>query len=93
MSIVIIGGNECMVRKYKSICEEHKCCAKIFPKLSCDMKCRIGNPDVMVLFTSTMSHEMVRCALNTAKRVGGVAVERSHSSSATALKNILAQYA
>ena len=25
MSVVIIGGNECMERQYKKICEKHKC--------------------------------------------------------------------
>ena len=30
MSVVIIGGNECMERQYKKICEKHKCKAKVF---------------------------------------------------------------
>ena len=25
MSVVIIGGNECMVCKYKSLCKEYQC--------------------------------------------------------------------
>ena len=32
MSVVIIGGNECMSRKYTDICQEHGCKAKVFPK-------------------------------------------------------------
>ena len=32
MSVVIVGGNECMVRQYKELCREYKCKAKIFPK-------------------------------------------------------------
>ena len=31
MSVVIIGGNECMSRKYTDICQEHGCKAKVFP--------------------------------------------------------------
>lgn len=32
MSVVIIGGNECMVRRYKDLCQEFRCDAKVFPK-------------------------------------------------------------
>ena len=32
MSVVIIGGNECMVCQYQEICKKHGCKAKIFVK-------------------------------------------------------------
>lgn len=32
MSVVIVGGNECMVRDYKNLCESYSCKAKSFPK-------------------------------------------------------------
>ena len=32
MSVVILGGNECMVRKYKDLCKEYECQAKVFAK-------------------------------------------------------------
>ena len=63
MSVVIVGGNECMAREYKELCKEYKCKAKVYPKMSGGMK-NIGTPDLLVLFTSTVSHKMVRCALN-----------------------------
>ena len=56
------------------------------------MQNKIGNPDLMILFTSTASHKMVHCAVAEAER-NNVIVERSHSSSASALKGILEQYA
>ena len=28
MSVVILGGNECMVRKYKDLCKEYECQAR-----------------------------------------------------------------
>ena len=34
MSVVIIGGNECMTRRYKDICEEYDCDAKVYAKMS-----------------------------------------------------------
>ena len=30
MSVVIIGGNECMVCQYEKICKQHGCKAKVF---------------------------------------------------------------
>lgn len=32
MSVVIIGGNECMVCQYEKICKQHGCKAKVFVK-------------------------------------------------------------
>lgn len=87
MSVVIIGGNECMVRNYKILCEEYQCKAKIYPKVTGAIK-GMGNPDLLVLFTGTVSHKMVRNAL---KEIRGqnTRVARSHTSSMSALKNIL----
>ena len=33
MSVVIIGGNECMERQYQQICKKHGCKAKVFVKM------------------------------------------------------------
>ena len=66
MSVVIVGGNECMVRQYKDLCGEYKCKAKVYMKMNSEMK-NMGTPDLIVLFTNTVSHKMIRCALNEAK--------------------------
>ena len=91
MSIVIIGGNECMVRQYKDLCRTYRCRAKVFVKMESDLINKIGNPDLMVLFTSTMSHKMLHCAMNEARSRETV-VARSHSSSMSALKRILNEH-
>lgn len=89
MSVVIVGGNECMTRQYCELCREFNCKAKVYPKMCGGMK-DLGSPDLMVLFTNTVSHKMVKCALN---GVGsGTAVARSHSSSMSALRGILQQH-
>lgn len=88
MSVVIVGGNDCMIRKYKEICEQYKCSSKIFTHMKTGMKKQIGNPDLLVLFTGTMSHKMARCAISETKGLK-TTVERSHSGSVSALKNIL----
>lgn len=92
MSVVIIGGHERMETQYKEICKRYKCKAKVFTKMKTDMKNKIGSPDLVILFTSTVSHKMVHCAVAEAER-SKAAIERSHSSSASALIGILEQYA
>ena len=90
MSVVILGGNECMVRQYMDICDTYSCKAKVYPKMSGCMK-KIGSPDLLILFTGTVSHKMVKCVLNDIKGKK-TTVARSHSSSAVALKNILTEH-
>ena len=87
MSVVIVGGNECMVRQYKTLCSEYRCKAKVYPKMSGGLK-NIGTPDLLVLFTDTVSHKMIQCALCETKG-RNVRIARSHTSSISALKNIL----
>lgn len=90
MSVVIVGGNECMTRQYKDLCREYKCKVKVYPKTVRGLK-DIGSPDLLVLFTSTVSHKMVRCVLNDARRTN-TRIARSHSSSIAALKSILDEH-
>lgn len=92
MSVVIVGGNDCMVRQYKDLCKEYRCDAKVFTQMKSGLKNKIGRPDLLVLFTNTMSHKMVRCALSETKGQGTV-IARSHSSSMAALKSILETHA
>lgn len=57
MSIVIIGGHDRMVRQYETICKKHNCKAKIFTQMPSCLNKKIGNPDLVVLFTNTVSHK------------------------------------
>lgn len=52
---------------------------------------KIGDPDLLILFTSTVSHKMVNCAVEEAKRKS-IPVCRCHSSSASALQSVLREY-
>ena len=88
MSVVIIGGNERMECQYREICRKYKCKAKVFTRMAGNLKTQIGQPDLIILFTSTVAHKMVHCALREAQR-HDVRVERSHSASASALDGIL----
>ena len=90
MSIVIIGGNERMVCQYTDICKGYGYKAKIFPKENGSIRKKIGSPDLMVLFTNTVSHKMVLSASQEAKK--NIPVARIHTSSASALKIALDQH-
>ena len=92
MSIVIIGGNERMVYQYTDICKDYGYKAKVFPKENGANRKKIGCPDLMVLFTNTVSHKMVISASQEAKK-NNIPVARIHTSSASALKCALDEHA
>ncbi len=89
MSVVIVGGNECMTRQYIDLCRQYKFKVKVYCKAAAGLK-DIGSPDLLVLFTDTVSHKMVRCALNS--KSGNTKITRSHRSSVSALRGILEEY-
>ena len=91
MSVVIVGGNERMERQYRELCEAYRCEAKVYTKES-GMSGKVGSPDLLVLFTGTMSHKMLQGTLRAIKGKNMV-VARSHSSSMAALRGILEQHA
>ena len=41
---------------------------KSFTQMSATLSKQIGNPDLIVLFTNTVSHKMARCAVEEAER-------------------------
>ena len=88
MSVVILGGNECMVRKYKDLCSSYSCSAKVIPKMGGTLKNCLGDPDLVVMFTDTISHKMMQCTLRETKGQRAK-IARSRSSSISALRSIL----
>lgn len=90
MSVVIVGGHDRMVAQYKKICKEHKCKAKVFTQMSANLSTKIGSPDLVILFTNTVSHKMVKCAIVEAEKANAEII-RSHTSSGTALHEILSK--
>lgn len=88
MSIVIVGGHDRMVCQYKKICKNYKCKAKVFTQMSADMDKQMGSPDVFILFTNTVSHKMIKTAVDGAKKTNAQVI-RCHTSSGAALDEIL----
>ncbi len=91
MSIVIVGGNERMERRYKQLCESFCCEADIYTRPIGGMKSRLGSPDLLIFFTNTMSHKML---YGTLREIRGhdTKVEYCPSASLSALKGILEKH-
>ena len=51
-----------MVCQYEDICRKHGCRAKVFVKEHGALKKKMGCPDLLILFTNTVSHKMVLSA-------------------------------
>ena len=91
MSIVIIGGNERMACQYADICKNYGCIAKVFTKENGTLKKKIGTPDLMIVFTNTVSHKMTQIAVAEAKK-SNIPIVRVHSASACALCGVLNEH-
>ena len=92
MSVVIIGGNECMERNYRSICADDRHEAKVLIKPVGGLKRKMGNPDMVIFFTGAMSHKMLQGAMCELKGQD-VIIEHCPTSSASALRRVLEKYA
>lgn len=84
-----VGGNERMVCQYMDICKNHGCKAKVYVKENGSLKKKLGTPDYLLLFTSTVSHKMMLSASKEAKR-NNIPIAYVPSSSASALHSVLA---
>lgn len=91
MSVVIIGGNERMERQYAEICRGYGCEAKVFTKENGSVARRMGCPDLVILFTGTVSHKMVISATKEARRTG-IRIAHAHSASASALHALMQEH-
>ena len=79
-----------MVAQYKKICKNYQCKVKVFTQMRADFNKQIGCPDLLVLFTNTVSHKMVKTALDEVDSTQ-TDVVRCHTSSKNALTEILEQ--
>jgi hypothetical protein len=56
--------------------------------MKCNLDCLIGKPDLLVLFTNPVSHDMAKVARKEAAS-RGIALVQSHCGSGNALRTIL----
>ncbi len=92
MSVVVVGGNDHMATRYKEICRSYSCKAKVFTQMPADFDSKLGNPDLMVVFTNTCSHKMVNSVDKRSEKFD-IPVVRVHNASVNALKTVLDKYA
>ena len=88
MSIVIVGGNDRMATRYQDVCKSFKIKSKVFTQMPSDFENKLGTPDMMLVFTGTCSHKML-CRVKSRSEKYGIPVKHVHSSSVSALKNLL----
>ena len=91
MSVVVIGGNDCMATRYRDVCKAYNCKAKVFTQMPSDFEKKMGVPDLMVVFTNTCSHKMVN-SVDRKSRKNDIPVAKIHSASVSALKSVLDRY-
>ncbi|MDR0858495.1 MAG: DUF2325 domain-containing protein [Oscillospiraceae bacterium] len=92
MNIVIVGGHDKMQCRYKDICAELNCQAKVFTQAPSGLKLSIGTPNLIILLTNLCSHSMSRTVRAEAKRKN-IPLIQSHGSSCSALRQIVENYA
>lgn len=91
MSAVIIGGNECMGRKYVDVCRRYACEAKVFALKTGNLTQRLGQADLIFLCMDTVSHTMAQNAAREARR-RGLKLIRLPKGSAAALEQALRRH-
>ncbi|SEL09538.1 DUF2325 domain-containing protein [Ruminococcus albus] len=91
MSVVIVGGNDRMATRYQDICKSYKCKSKVFTQMPADFENKIGQPDLVIVFTGTCSHKMLGGVKKHTEK-SGTPVRHLHTSSVSALKNLLSEY-
>ena len=88
MSVAIIGGLDRLKRSYEKECRDRGFYARVFSQRIPNMVRRMDGVNRILIFTGTVAHPMVEEATRVA-RMCGIPLERSHSSSVSALKRCL----
>ena len=87
MSVVIVGGHDRMVQQYKQVCKAHRCKAKVFTIYAGYLGNESGSPDASMIFSNSVSHQMVKSAVTEAEKANADVI-RCHTSSKRALNDI-----
>jgi hypothetical protein len=88
MGVAIIGGLDRLKRSYEKECNSRGFNARVFSQQIPNMARRMNGVERILIFTGTVAHPMVTEAVRVGKEQN-IPVERSHSSSISALKRCL----
>lgn len=92
MSIAVFGGLDRLKRIYEKTGKDFGCRVRVFAQRVPGMSKRLCKIDGIVLFTGTISHNLVKEVVSLA-RLNNIPVSRSHTSSASGLKRCLGDLA
>ncbi|MFQ5672973.1 MAG: DUF2325 domain-containing protein [Nitrospinales bacterium] len=92
MSIAVFGGLDRLKRNYEKTGEDLGHRVRFFTRRVPNMNQRLCKIDGIVLFTGTISHNLVKEVVSLAK-LHNIPVSRSHTSSASGLKKCLGELA
>ncbi|MCR4692999.1 MAG: DUF2325 domain-containing protein, partial [Firmicutes bacterium] len=70
------------------ICKRFGCKCKVFTQCPADFQNQIGSPDMIIVFTKTVAHKMLKTVSLKASKTG-IEVKYCNSSSVCALKECL----
>jgi hypothetical protein len=90
MNVVIIGGRAQMECRYRDICREYGCEAKVYTQPKGNLEYLIGTPDLIVLFMNPVAHEMAYIAKKKAA-AKAIPLVQSRCASCNSLRAILAE--
>lgn len=76
---------------YKKICKKYGCKCKVFTQCPANFQNQIGNPEIIVVFTKTVAHKMLKTACRQAEKTG-TEIKYINSSGANALNEALTSH-
>lgn len=88
MCITLIGGMDRLKADYMATAQANGHELKCISRNERNFTNKIGNPDVLLIFTNKISHEAKRKAFQTAKS-RGIPLEMLHSCGVSSLKEFL----
>lgn len=77
--------------RYKEICKGYGCKCKVFTQCPANFQSQIGKPEMIVVFTNTVAHKMLKSACRQAEK-NGTKISYVNSSSASALQETLSSH-
>lgn len=90
MSIAVIGGLNRLKRNYENIPKKMGIKVKVYNQTVPDLNKRVNNLNGIILFTGTISHNMVKTMVKVARN-NKILIVRSHSSSISGLRRCLSE--
>lgn len=90
MCVTLVGGMDRLKAEYMAAAREHGCSLRCVPRNERHFEGKIGNPDMLIIFTNKISHEAKRKASDLG-RARGIPVCLAHSCGVSTLRDCIRQ--